>query len=172
MSRIHALPLEWSPLAVQPSLRGVEKTIGFLPNVFRTLAHSPAALAGYLQLSQSLSKGELNRVERELIGLAVGQVNECEYCLSAHVLYAQKAGESDEAIAAARRGEGSPVASLARKVALQRGKLSDTDIDVARASGLSDAKIVEVIANVAHLTYTNYLNNAAGTEVDFPAVAV
>ncbi len=84
MPRIQALPIEQAPAAAQSTLRTVEKTIGFLPNMFKTLAHSPAALGGYLQLQQAVSKGELHPAERETVALAVSQLNECEYCLAAH----------------------------------------------------------------------------------------
>ncbi len=172
MSRIDALSIEQAPASTQQPLQGIEKAMGFLPNVFKTLARSPASLNGYLQLSQSLMKGELKRAEREIIALAVARVNECEYCLAAHVLYAQKAGLSAEAIQAARNGEGSVIATFAHKVAKQRGKLSDADFNAAREAGLPDSKIIEIVVNVAHLTFTNYVNNVAETDVDFPPVAV
>ncbi|MGF6752920.1 carboxymuconolactone decarboxylase family protein [Paraburkholderia sp. GAS42] len=172
MSRIKALSIEHSPASTQAPLKGIEKTMGFLPNVFRTLANSPVSLSGYLQLSQNLSKGELSPVEREIIALAVGQVNECEYCVSAHVLYAARRDLSDEEIQAARRGEGTIFASLAHKVATQRGRISDADLAAAREAGLSDSQIVELVVNVAHLTFTNYVNNVAQTDVDFPLVEV
>ena len=40
-----------------------------------------------------------------------------------------------------------------------------------RAAGYSDAQIVEIVMHVALNTWTNYLNEVAGTEIDFPAVA-
>ncbi|HEY3599296.1 MAG TPA: carboxymuconolactone decarboxylase family protein [Paraburkholderia sp.] len=172
MSRIQALSIEQAAASAQPSLRAVEKAVGFLPNAFRTLANSPAALGGYLQLKQALSKGELSPAEGEWLALAVSQVNECEYCLASHTYFAGKAGLSEDAIRAARDGEGNMVAAFASKLARQRGKLDDADIKAAREAGLSDGKIVEIVANVVLLTYTNLLNNLAQTEVDFPPVAV
>ena len=38
-------------------------------------------------------------------------------------------------------------------------------------AGYSDAQVVEIIAHVALNTLTNYLNEALGTTVDFPAVS-
>ena len=38
------------------------------------------------------------------------------------------------------------------------------------AAGITDAKIIEVVAHVASQTLTNYLNNLALTEIDFPAI--
>jgi alkylhydroperoxidase family enzyme len=51
-----------------------------------------------------------------------------------------------------------------------RGHLSDEQIAAARAAGIDDSKIIEVIALVAVQSLTNYLNNAALTDIDFPAI--
>jgi alkylhydroperoxidase family enzyme len=59
---------------------------------------------------------------------------------------------------------------LARKVAVARGAVKDTDLAEARAAGLSDAELVEVVGHVALNVYTNYLNEVFGTEIDFPVV--
>ena len=156
----------------RPILDAVRAKLGMVPNVVRTLANSPAALRGYLSLSEALAGGSLSAAERETVALAVGQANACGYCLSAHTLMAKGAGLSADAILAARQGEGSLLAAFARKVTTTRGTLSTQEIDDVRALGLSDAQIIEVIAHVALNTLTNYVNHIAATEIDFPVVAV
>ncbi len=42
---------------------------------------------------------------------------------------------------------------------------------VQRDARTADAQIVEIVQHVALNTWTNYLNEAIGTEVDFPVVA-
>jgi uncharacterized peroxidase-related enzyme len=172
MARLQSLSIGQAPASAQTSLQAVEKAMGFLPNTFKILANSPAALGAYLQAQQQLSKGELSATERETVALAVSQVAGCEYCLAAHTVFGGKAGLSEDAIRAARNGEGNAIAVFASKVASQRGRLSDADIAAARAAGITDSKIVEIIAVAAQLTFTNFLNNIAQTEVDFPAVEV
>lgn len=171
MTRITALTVAQAPIEARPLLESLQKSLGFIPNVFKTLAHAPAALNGYLALSQALSKGSLNAAERETIALASSQTNGCEYCLAAHTVFAGKAGLDAEAIRSARDGRLNAVAAFARQVTESRGQVSDGQLEEARAAGLSDAKIVEVIAQVTLLTLTNYLNNVASTEVDFPPVS-
>ena len=156
----------------RPILDAVRAKLGMVPNVVRTLANSPAALRGYLSLSEALSGGSFTAAERETVALAVGQANACGYCLSAHTLMAQGAGLSPDAVLAARQGEGSPLAAFARKVTTSRATLSNQEMNDARAMGLSDAQMVEVIAHVALNTLTNYVNHIAATEIDFPVVAV
>ncbi|KIC83906.1 carboxymuconolactone decarboxylase family protein [Pseudomonas sp. C5pp] len=168
MTRINALSLEQAPSAARTSLQGVEKGLGFIPNAFATLAHSPAALSGYLALSQALNKNSLTPAEREIAALAASEVNGCDYCVAAHSFFGNKVGLNPDDLLAARAGTLDGVAALARAITLSRGQLSDGQLAAAREAGLDDAKIVDVIAQVSLLTLTNYLNNVAMTEIDFP----
>ena len=83
MSRIAIPTRDAAPAASQPILDAVNKQLGVVPNLFRLVANSPAALAGMTGLSGALSKA-LDVKTRERIALAVAQVNGCDYCLSAH----------------------------------------------------------------------------------------
>ncbi|RON15957.1 alkylhydroperoxidase [Pseudomonas brassicacearum] len=170
MSRITALSLEHATDTTRPLLEGVQKKIGFLPNVFKTLAHAPAVLAAYLQQSATLGKTSLSATEKEAIFLATSQVNGCDYCLAAHTLFAGKAGLSAQDILSARHGQLNAFATLAQQITESRGHLSVEQLDAARAAGITDAKIIEVVGHIAAQTLTNYLNNLALTEIDFPAI--
>ena len=168
MTRIAALTLEQAPAAARPALQGVEKGLGFLPNAFATMAHSPAALGGYMALAQAMGKNSLTPAEREVVALAASEVNGCDYCVAAHSFFGGKTGLSADDVLAARAGTLSAVAAFARSITLNRGQVSDETLAAARDGGLDDARIVDVIAQVTLLTLTNYLNNVARTEVDFP----
>lgn len=170
MSRIHAISLDTATDATRPVLEGVKKKIGFLPNLFSTLAKAPVALDTYVQASAILGKTSLSAQQKEAVYLATSQVNGCDYCLAAHTLFAGKAGLSAEDIVAARHGELNAYAALARQLVETRGHLNDEQIAAARAAGIDDVKIIEVIALVAVQTLTNYLNNTALTDIDFPAI--
>ncbi len=134
-------------------------------------------LNGYLALSDALSSGALTAKQREIIALTVAQANQCHYCLSAHTLLGQGAGLSADAIRKAREGKGessadNAVAVFARRVVETRGQVSEADLATARSAGLNDAHLVEVIAGVAINIFTNYTNNVAQTDIDFPKVDV
>jgi uncharacterized peroxidase-related enzyme len=171
MTRITALTVDQAPAAARSALQGVEKSLGFIPNAFATLAHSPAALGGYFALAQAMNKSNLTSAEREAAALAASEVNGCDYCVAAHSYFGEKAGLNADELLAARAGTLNGVAALARAVTLNRGQLSDEHLSMARNAGLDDAKIVDVIAQVALLTLTNYLNNVAKTDIDFPPTA-
>ena len=159
------------------TLAQVKVNLGMIPNLFATLAHAPVALDGFLSLSKTLSRGRLSGREREIVALAVGQENQCQYCLSAHTASSKAAGMSETDALKARAGDGEDsferaLASFAKKIVRQRGHVADEDIENARKAGIDDGLMMEVVANVALNTLTNYANELAGTEIDFPVVRV
>ena len=177
MSRIAPVSLAQADTATQATLNGVKARLGMVPNLFGTFARAPAALNGYLAFSDALSKGRLSAAQRELVALAVGQTNACQYCLSAHTLIGKGAGLSDAAILEARKGSAASaqdkaVVELANKIVRQRGVLSDADLAEAVAAGVDEGLVIETNANVALNVLTNYTNHIAGTDVDFPVVAL
>ena len=177
MPRIAPIDAAKSDAGVQATLSAVKAKIGMVPNLFSTFAQSPAVLTGYLALSDALGNGVLTAKQREIVALAVAQANECHYCLSAHTLMGEGAGLSADAIRKAREGKAesaidNSVAVFARRVVETRGRVADADLAAARSAGLDEARIVEVIAGVAINVFTNYTNNVAQTDIDFPKVDV
>jgi uncharacterized peroxidase-related enzyme len=177
MTRIAPLnPADASP-AIAQTLAGVKAKLGMLPNLITTFAHSPGALNGYLALSGALAESLLDARQREIVALAVGQANECGYCLAAHTAIGKGAGLDAAAIAAARRGEGTnpadaALARFARVLTETRGNATDADYRAFLDGGFSPAQALDVVALVALNTLTNYTNHLAGTAVDFPAVPI
>lgn len=166
--------IDAAPEAARPLLEAVNKQIGSVPNLFRLVANSPAALEGYLSMSGALAKGRLPAQTRERIALAVAQINACGYCLAAHsFLGANLAKLSAEEIAANRNGgsidaKAHAAVRFAASVAMQRGHVSDAEVAAVRAAGYDDAQIVEIVQHVALNTWTNYINEVAKTVIDFP----
>ena len=175
MSRIVVPTREAAPAASQPLLDGVQKQLGVVPNLFRLVALSPAALQGFLSFSGALGKA-LDVRTRERIAIAVAQVNGCDYCLSAHTYLGLNLAKIDNAeIALNRRGASSdPKANAAvafsRKITENRGHVAEGDLQAVRAAGYTDAQIVEIIAIVAENIFTNLVNIVAETEIDFPVI--
>jgi len=170
MTRIQPIDIETAPTAIQDQLAGVKKLLGGVPNLFRTAAQAPAALDALIALFGATAKGSLPARTREAIALAVAQVDGCDYCLAAHTVLGKGAGLGPDDIAAARSGAGSPAAALARALVETRGHVTDDQVAAARAGGLGDRELLEVVANVALNVLTNYLNTLAQTAIDFPAV--
>jgi len=177
MSRIR-IPktVDAAPHASQPLLEAVRKQLGTVPNLFRLVANSPAALEGYLGLLNALGKGSLPPATRERIALAVAEINACDYCLSAHAYLGKHVAKLDDAEIAENRNGGShdpradAAVRFASKVARSRAEVSDADLRNVRAAGYDEAQVIEMILHVALNTWTNYVNKVAETEIDFPVV--
>src|ERR1035438_9903252 len=69
-------------------------------NFLHLLANSPAALNAYVACAAALSQGQLTPHQRELLALAIAEINGARYCLSAHYAMARKLGLSHEEIRA------------------------------------------------------------------------
>jgi len=176
MARIAIPTVEQAPVASRPLLDAVQKQLGVVPNLMKMVGNSPAALEGYLSLNGALGKGELSMALRERIALTIAEFNGCEYCLAAHSYLGQNLAKiSESEIEAAREGLSDDpkleaALHFARLVAEKQGKVSDQEITRLRAAGYADAGIVEIVLNVALNVLTNYINNVARTDVDFPKV--
>jgi uncharacterized peroxidase-related enzyme len=177
MSRIPTpASIEASPAASQPLLQAVKKQLGVVPNLFRLVGNSPAALEGYLGLNGALGKGALEAPTRERIALAIAEINGCDYCLSAHSYLGKNLAKLSDAEISANRDGGStdPKAEAAVQFAVKlvnaRGHVSEADVEAVRQAGYSDAQVIEIVLHVALNTLTNYINEMARTEIDFPVV--
>jgi len=176
MSRLQAINPDQATGQAQQLLHGVQNKLGFAPNIMRTMANSPAVLQGYLDFSSALSKGTLSPKFREQIALAVSEINDCQYCLAAHSAIGRTVGLSEEAIEDSRRGESpdtkeATALAFTRHVVLNRGWVTDEEVGKLRKAGFTEGAIVELIANISLILFTNYFNHVAETEVDFPAVS-
>ena len=151
----------------------LEAKLGFVPNLYATLAHSDDALGSYLTLQGANSS--LSPTAKELVNLVVSHVNECEYCLAAHTGVSKMIGLDDAFVLAARAGAPSgnakldALAAFARETVERRGKASAETVEAAFAAGRSRAEIVDSIVLIGEKTVTSNLHGVIGVAVDFPA---
>ncbi len=94
----HIRPLELAEAApkAQELLGGVQQKMGIVPNLFKVIAHSPAALEAYLNQGAALAGTSLSMKLREQIAVTIAGVNGCDYCASAHTAIGKGAGLSAE----------------------------------------------------------------------------
>lgn len=175
MPRTTALKPEHVPADSKPTLDAFTKNIGFTPNMLATFAHSPIAFNSWAALLGSMSKA-LDVKTRDSIGLAVSEVNGCNYCLQVHSFTAEHMAKlTSNEIILARKGHANDskreaAIRFARKVIETRGHVSDADLKTVRDAGYSDANVMEIVALVAMYSLTNFFNNVFDPEKDFPAV--
>jgi len=176
MTRLTALNPEEVTGKTKDLFDAVQAKLGVVPNMMRTMGNSPAVLEGYLGLSGALSHGKLSAKTGELIALAVSESNSCDYCLAAHTFIGEKLVKADPAVLhAARTGNSTDakteaILQLAKTLISKNGLVNDEDVNKAKNAGISEAEIAETVAHTALNVLTNYFNNLANTEIDFPTV--
>lgn len=176
MTRISAVDHETATGKAKDLLDGVKAKLGFAPNLMKAFANSPVALEAYLGFNATLGKA-LNAKLREEIALITAEQNGCGYCASAHTALGKAAGLSDDETIAARGGVGSDnkktaALTFAKAILEKRGSVSDDELAEIRSAGYTDGEITEIVGHVALNVLTNYFNNLAETEIDFPVVSV
>jgi uncharacterized peroxidase-related enzyme len=175
MSRIPPVDRNTTHDSVRRSFDAVQKQLGVVPNMMRTMAQSPSVLEGYLGFGAALRRGRLPGALHEQIALAVAETNSCDYCLSAHTALGRGVGLSTDELAASREAraadpKAAAALAFARAVLDRRGDVRDQDLARVRTAGYTDGEIAEIIAHVVLNVFTNYFNRAAQTDIDFPLV--
>ena len=148
------------------------KALGFVPNLYATYAHSETALENYLNFSNA--KTSLKAKEKEVVNLAVSEVNNCIYCLSAHTAIGKMNGFTDEQILELRAGQASfdskldALAKLAKNITENRGRADQEVVDNFFAAGYDKGNLIDTIVLVGDKTISNYIHSTTQVPVDFP----
>ncbi|GAA4246565.1 MULTISPECIES: carboxymuconolactone decarboxylase family protein [Winogradskyella] len=150
----------------------LKKAVGFVPNLYATYAHSDTALENYLTFANA--KTSLSAKEKEVVNLAVSQVNDCIYCLSAHTAIGKMNGFTDEQILELRAGFSTvndkldALAKLAKNITENRGKTDETVLENFFNAGYTKGNLIDTIALVGDKTISNYIHSTTQVPVDFP----
>ena len=169
MARLHPLAPEQASGTARSLLAGIIDRHGDAGQMVRTMAHSPALLQGYLELSRAMKRSSIPRPLSEKISLAVQEWLGCALCLEAHSAAARTAGLSESDISLARQGTATDAREAAlitygMRVLTEPSTLTDTDVDELRAHGWSDRALADVVGLVALNQLTGAFNLVAGLE--------
>lgn len=176
MTRLKAISPDEATGKTRELFTAINNKFGVVPNMMRTMGNSAALLEGYLNLSGTLDHGTLGAKTNKLIALAVAESNQCNYCLSVHTYLGANLLKIDAAtLEAARNGKANDakteaVLTFAKTLVSKKGLVNDADVKAVKAAGITEGEIGEIVAHVALNTLTNYFNNTANTEIDFPLV--
>lgn len=153
-------------------LEDAEKNFGFIPNLLRVLAESPAALEGFLQLARAFESTSFSGTERQVAILAISRFNECDYCIAAHSVAARGLKVPSDVIDSIRddRPIEEPRLETLRRFATQvvdkRGWVSSADVAAFLGAGFTQEQVLEVILAASLKTLTNYVDHLAKTPLD------
>lgn len=157
-------------------LYALEKSLGFVPNVYAFMTRSETALERFLQFTNVPTV--FNRVQAEAIHLVTSQVNQNPYCLAVHTALAKDAGLTDGQIEAIRKGNVTwdkkldTLVDFTCELVTNRGKVSPEMTERFYGDGYTDACLVDLIMLVGITTVTNYITNVTKMPIDFPEAPV
>ncbi|WGW11183.1 carboxymuconolactone decarboxylase family protein [Saxibacter everestensis] len=167
MPRLSRLAPETAVGASRDLLGELVDRHGQVGDMVSTMAHSPAVLGGYLQLSRALRRAKLDRKISERISIAVQAQQGCGLCLQSHVAAARSLGISEEEIELAHEGSSADssltaIIALGVQVYREPTAITDEQVDNLRAHGFSDREIADVVGIVALNILTGAFNLMAG----------
>lgn len=150
----------------------LNKTLGFVPNLYATMAHSDNGLKRYLGYQNA--KTSFSNKEKELINLVVSQINNCKYCQSAHTAISKMNGFTDEEILDVRRIKSNDpkydaLVKLAADITENRGYSAEILVQNFFDHGYNKEHLVDLVLQISDKTAMNYLHNLTQVEIDFPA---
>jgi uncharacterized peroxidase-related enzyme len=152
----------------------LEKGLGFVPNIYASFAHSETALGNFLAFGDA--KTSFSAKEKEVINLAVSQVNECMYCLSAHTAIGKMNGFTEDQTLELRAGKASfdikldALAKFARNVAVNRGAATEEVVANFYAQGYTKGSLADAVILIGEITITNYFHKTTEVAIDFPEI--
>ena len=149
----------------------LQKALGFVPNLYATIAYSKNGLEKFLAYQNA--KTSLSNKEKEAVNLIVSQINDCVYCQSAHLVLGKMNGFSDEQLLDIRKGKSADeklnaLINLAAEITKTKGKASADIVDNFYSKGYSNENLVDLILQISDKTAMNYLHNLTQVPVDFP----
>lgn len=155
----------------QTQFDNLHKGLGFVPNLYATIAYSENGLEKYLAFQGA--KTSLSNKEKEAVNLVVSEVNGCRYCLSAHTLLGKMNGFSEEEVVKLRGGHATDaklaaLVALAQDVTANKGRVAPDTLAAFFAAGYDKGHLVDVILQVADKIAMNYLHNLTEVPIDFP----
>lgn len=148
--------------------------VGFIPNMYARMVHSPGMLNTYLDgYAAFREESGFTPPEQELIFLAISRENGCEYCMAAHSTLADmKSKLAPEVTDAIRAGTPIPDAKLAalatftRIMVANRGLPNDAEVNAFLAAGYTERQVLEIVLAIAVKTLSNYANHLFHTPLD------
>jgi uncharacterized peroxidase-related enzyme len=149
----------------------LQKALGFVPNLYATIAYSGNGLAKYLAYQGA--KTTLSNKEKEAVNLIVSQVNGCIYCQSAHTLIGKMNGFTDDELLDIRRGKVAntrldALVKLAESITASRGNATPSVVEEFFAQGFTNETLIDLILQISDKTAMNYLHNLTQIPIDFP----
>ncbi|HEX7048146.1 MAG TPA: carboxymuconolactone decarboxylase family protein [Gammaproteobacteria bacterium] len=173
MAMLEPLDQETAPDASCDVMNSLAGEMGFLPNLYRVLAHSPSALRAYAALNKLVHDTGLSRAEQQVVLLAASREHRSDYSIAMHSSNARAAGIDEEELDALRESYPIPnderheaLRRFTQRVIIRRGRLEEDDIDMFLAAGFEERHVLDVILAVSMKTLSDYTDHVADVSID------
>jgi uncharacterized peroxidase-related enzyme len=155
-------------------LEQTQAKMGMIPNMYGTMANSPAMLQTYVHgYSQFRENSGFTSAEQELVFLTISRENECHYCMAAHSFVADNISMVPLEVTEAIRNDApitdsklSALRAFTQAMVISRGRPSEGDVDEFTHAGYSENHILDIILAISVKTISNYSNHVFDTPVD------
>lgn len=147
-----------------------QEKLGFVPNVLKAFAFDAGKLKSFIDTVDDLmlGPGNLSKLEREMIAVAVSSANHCHYCLTAHgaaVRYRSKDPQLGDEMVHNYRGIDLPprqraMLDFAVKLTETPDRILEADRQALRDAGFSDRDIWDIAMIAAFFNMSNRLASA------------
>lgn len=164
--------VETAPAAALPILKGAQSGLGFIPNLYATMAEAPSLLNAYSQLGDLLNKSSFSPTELQVVLMTNNRLNGCDYCMAAHTTISQGSGVPADVIKSLRAGTAiadpklEALRTFAEIVNTSRGLPTQANLDAFFAAGYGNQQVLEVVLGTAFKVLSNYTNHVASTPLD------
>lgn len=159
---------------VGAALEKARNQMGFVPNMYATMANSPGLFQTYLQ-GYALFRQEsgFSPAEQEVVFLTISRENGCQYCMAAHSFLADTMSKVPIPVTDAIRDRKpipddklSALSEFVRTMVAGRGTPTRNEVESFLAAGYSERHILEIILAIAVKTLSNYSNHLFHPSVD------
>jgi uncharacterized peroxidase-related enzyme len=157
------------PDDIRSMVLAVQEKVGFVPNVFLTLAHRPDEFRAFFSYHDALMEREsgLTKAEREMIVVATSNDNNCQYCVVAHGailrIRAKNSLIADQVAVNHRKADitdrQKAMLDFAMKVSNDSGAICDEDFERLRGHGFSDEDVWDIAGITAFFGLSNRMAN-------------
>jgi len=151
-----------------------DKNTSFVPNFFKTMAHSPTAVRGTWDVYRQVgNRGIVPTALKEMIFVVISAARGCQYCESAHLAFCKVLGVDAETMVdlvrdmdAIRPLRARDILKFSVKCGLTPQALTTEDYAVLHSHGLSNEEIVEIVAMCAFSMYATTFADATKVAID------
>lgn len=155
-------------------LKNTKRALGFVPNMYSTMANNPALLDAYTYSYTTFRENSgFSSQEQEVVFLTISFENECDYCMAAHSFIADKMSNVPVDVTNAIRNNTEigdsklkALSTFTKLMIEKRGLPSQDDINAFLGAGYTENNILGVITGIGIKAMSNYFNHVFNTPVD------